>query len=412
VSSPERRNAEPASTPTDASGRRPLRVLQVIDDLERGGAQAVLLGLLRLRDPTTVDMHVAAVSSHHDPTLADEVRAASSSVTFLGARALWDLPALAKLLRLARELDIDVIHTHLAVADVAGGIVGALARIPVVASLHSVAADRRTHPRRRRIPAAYASRRLATELIAVSDAVMDSQAAEVGLPPGRIRVVRNVAVGPLGLPRAFQAERKREEVGVVRGTSICMAARFALPKDHDTLLRAMALVLEQRSDVALLLAGDGPRRAELEALAAQLGVDSCVRFLGTRSDVPELLCAVDIVCNITHEAEGLSISVLDALSLGRPVVATEIPSVAEAIDDGQTGFLVPPRDAGSTAEVLLRLIEEPPLRERVGERARAVSLASSDPGRWWNEFEQTYRRLASETPRAGFGHRRGRSPRR
>ena len=409
MSSPERPNAEPSKV-ADGSGR-PLRVLQVIDDLRRGGAQAVLLGLLRLRDPTNVDMHVAAMSSYHDPTLAAEVGAASSSLTLLGARSLRDWRALAKLLRLARELDIDVIHTHLAVADVAGGIVGSLSGIPVVASLHSVAADRRTHPRRRRLPAAYASRRLATELIAVSDAVKDSQVAEVGLPPDRVRVVRNVAVGPLGIPRGFSPESKRAEVGIKDGASICMAARLALPKDHDTLLRAMAIVKEHRAEAVLLLAGDGPRRVELEGLAGQLELGSQVRFLGNRSDVPELLCAVDIVCNITHEAEGLSITVLDALSLGRPVVATRIPSVAEAIDDGRTGFLAAPRDPGAIARALIRLIEQPDLRESVGEAARAAALAGSDPARWSTEFEAIYLRLASEASRLGFGQRRGRSPR-
>ncbi len=388
--------AEASVTPRDGPARegRPLRVLQVIDDLGRGGAQTVLLGLLRLRDPATVDMHVAAVSSRYDPTLVDEIRAASSGVTILGAHGLWDVPALARLRRLVRELDIDVIHTHLAVADVAGGVVGMLTRIPVVASLHSVAADRHTHPARRRLPAGYATRHLATELVAVSDAVKETLVSALGVAPSRISVVRNVPLGPLSLSAGFQPERKRQALGVASGTSICMAARFALPKDHDTLLRALALVIAHRPDTTLLLAGDGPRRDELKALTEQLGLSAHVRFLGVRSDVPELLSAVDIVCNVTHEAEGLSITVLDGLSLGRPVVATRIPSVAEVIDNGETGFLVPPRDPKSMAETLVRLLEQPALRDRVGEQARAASVARSDPGLWMAEFEATYRRLA------------------
>jgi len=340
-------------------------------------------------------MHVATVAPERDQTLADEIRAASSSLTILGGRGFHDVRTIGRLLRLVRKLDIDVIHTHLAVADVSGGVAGALTRIPVVTSLHSVAADRRTHPPRRRIPAAYATRRLATEVLAVSDAVKASQVSELGIPWGRVRVVRNVAVGPLSLPRDFRPEAKRAKLGVMHGTTICMAARLASPKDHYTLLQSMVIVRERRPDVTLLVAGDGHRRAELEALTERLGLGSGVWFLGTRADVPELLCAVDIVCNITHEAEGLSITVLDALSLGRPVVATNIPSVAEAIEDGRTGFLVPPRDAASTAKVLLRLIEQPQLRKSIGERARTAALASSDPRQWWNEFEETYRRLAN-----------------
>jgi glycosyltransferase involved in cell wall biosynthesis len=380
--------------PVPQSGRRPLRVLQVIDDLGRGGAQAVVLAALRLADPARLEMRAACVGDHVDAALLREMRRWSAGVVVLGARRMWDVRAVARLAAIVRRSDIDVVHTHLAHGDALGGAAARLAGRPVVSTLHAVAADRLTVPQPRRAVAAAATRRLGSRLIAVSEAVRDSHVAELGLDPARLTVLRNVPVAPLILGERGDRRATRARLGVGEGPVVCVAARLAPPKDHDTLLRALPDVLARHPDLTLLVAGDGPRRGELEALARSHGVDSAVRFLGLRTDVPELLAAADVVCNLTHEAEGLSITVLDALSLGRPVVATRIASVEEVIAHGRSGMLVAPRDVAGAASALLSLLGDSDRRRRIGDEARGATAVGLDGRRWMAELERVYAEAA------------------
>ncbi len=373
----------------------PLRVLQVVDDLERGGAQAIVLAAARLVDPARVEMRVAGLSGRLDAALAREVRAACAQLVVLGARGLWDVRAVGRLARLIGRAEVDVVHTHLAHSDVLGGLAARLTGRPAVSTLHAVAADRMTLPRRRRLAADAATRHLNRHLVAVSDAVRDSHSAALGLPSARIAVLHNVPVAPLLLPPGFDAAQARAELGLGPGPVVCVAARLALPKDHDTLVRALPAVLERHPELTVLVAGDGPRRDELVALARALRVDDAVRFLGVRADVPRLLAVADVVCNLTHEAEGLSITVLDGMSLGRPVVATAVASVAEVVAHERTGMLVAPRDVAGAASALVALLDDASRRERIGRAAQAEVATRHDPGRWAAQLEGIYRDAAA-----------------
>jgi glycosyltransferase involved in cell wall biosynthesis len=380
--------------PVTGPGRRPLRVLQVVDDLRRGGAQAVVLAAVLLADPARLEMRVACVGDHVDATLLREMRQWSAGVDVLGARRMWDVRAVGRLAARVRRSGIDVVHTHLAHADALGAAAARLAGRPAVSTLHAVAADRLTVPQPRRAAAAAATRHLGSRLIAVSEAVRDSHVAELGIAPARLTVLRNVAVAPLMVREGRDPRTTRARLGVGEGPVVCVAARLALPKDHDTLLRALPDVLARHPDLTVLVAGDGPRRGELEVLARSLGVDRAVRFLGLRTDVAELLAAADAVCNLTHEAEGLSITVLDALSLGRPVVATRIASVEEVITDGRNGMLVAPRDVAGTASALLAILGDTGLRRRIGDEACRATALKLDGRRWMAELERVYAEAA------------------
>jgi glycosyltransferase involved in cell wall biosynthesis len=366
----------------------------VIDDLGRGGAQAVVLATVRLADPARLEMRVACVGDHVDAALLREMRRWSAGVDVLGARRMWDVRAVRRLAARVRRSGIDVVHTHLAHADALGAAAARLAGRPVVSTLHAVAGDRLTVPQPRRAVAAAATRHLGSRLIAVSEAVRDTHVAELDIAPARLTVLRSVPVAPLLVGEGRDPRATRVRLGVGERPVVCVAARLALPKDHDTLLRALPDVLARHPDLTVLVAGDGPRRGELEALARSLGVDRAVRFLGLRTDVAELLAAADVVCNLTHEAEGLSITVLDALSLGRAVVATRIASVEEVIADGRNGMLVAPRDVAGAASALLTLLGDADRRRSIGEEARRTTALTLDGPRWMAELERVYAEAA------------------
>jgi glycosyltransferase involved in cell wall biosynthesis len=141
-------------------------------------------------------------------------------------------------------------------------------------------------------------------------------------------------------------------------------------KDHATLLRALARVAMLRPTLAI--AGDGPRRGTLEVLAAQLRIDPPARFLGLRTDVPDLLRAADGLV-LSSAWEGSPNVVLEAMAAAVPVVATEVGGVPELVRSGETGYVVPPRDARALADAMRFLMTRPvEARQDLGARARDI----------------------------------------
>jgi glycosyltransferase involved in cell wall biosynthesis len=375
------------------SVRKPLHVVHVIDNLRTGGAQSVLYGVVHHSDPAGIKSWVVALGQHHNDAFVRRVREACEGLFFVGVRGMWDLRAVGSVRRLIQRLHADVLHTHLALADFVGGLAGALTGTPVVSTLHNVAAERRTYPLARRILANYATRRLADHLIAVSRAVRETHVQCIGIPAPSIDVVPNVPIAPLLIPNDFDREAKRRELGVSAGHLICNVAALFPSKDQETLLHALQRVVQERPDVKGVIAGDGPQRPRLEALARGLGLQEVVRFLGDRPDAVEVMAASDVACQLTFQLEGLPIAVLDAMSLGLPIVATGVSGVLEVLEDERSGILVAPGDVEGVSRALLRLLQSPEERVRIGAAARRDVLADFDPKTWIGRIEAIYREV-------------------
>jgi glycosyltransferase involved in cell wall biosynthesis len=181
-------------------------------------------------------------------------------------------------------------------------------------------------------------------------------------PASRIEVVYNAvrlerfeAPAPAGL---------REELGGGRPL-VLTCARLDEQKGHDVLLRAAAAL----PGIAFAFAGEGPKRAELEALAGELGLEDRVAFLGRRDDVPALLAACDVFA-LPSLYEGSSLAVLEAMAARRAVVSSAIGGTEELIEDGHDGLLVEPGDVAGLRAALARLLDDGELRGALGRRAR------------------------------------------
>jgi glycosyltransferase involved in cell wall biosynthesis len=140
-------------------------------------------------------------------------------------------------------------------------------------------------------------------------------------------------------------------------------------KDHDTLIRAAAQVVERQPRARFVIVGDGELREPLTALAASLGLAEHVVFTGFRRDIDRLMPAFDVFC-LSSILEGLGTSLLDAMSFSRPIVATRAGGISEAVADGETGLLVVPRDIGGLAVALLELLNDADRREAYGVAGR------------------------------------------
>lgn len=182
----------------------------------------------------------------------------------------------------------------------------------------------------------------------------------------------------------------REELGGGGDRPLVLTpARLDEQKGHPVLLRAAADLPE----VDFVLAGEGPERGSLEALAAELGIAERVHFLGYRSDIPELLAACDIFA-LPSLYEGSSLAVLEAMAARRPVVSSAIGGTDELIEDGSDGLLVAPGDAEGLAAALRRLLDDPGLRDSFAARARERVERDFTPAAMVRRVEAIYEELA------------------
>ncbi len=223
--------------------------------------------------------------------------------------------------------------------------------------------------------------------IVPSDALRRQMGALSGVPPQGIRVM------PYGMDldilntQSLMGDPPPAPAG--RVVLLC-PARLSHVKGHADLLQAVHLLVRQGRDVELWLAGEGGLEGKLREQANQLGISDRVRFLGHRADVPALVRRCDIVV-LASTQEVLSFALIEAQALGKPVVATRALGIPEAVEDGATGLLCAPAQPDDLARTLLRVVDDPGLRARLGENGATRARARFAVGRMVDEVLETYR---------------------
>jgi glycosyltransferase involved in cell wall biosynthesis len=278
-------------------------------------------------------------------------RLPSLPLGLVGARRV---PSLARMLRAERP---DVFHAHMSSPLAAKWALSAAvaARVPAVVGTVQVISD--YVPDRSTLLQLRLLARGVDRYLAVSRAIAAELVERYRWPAAKVEVVHNAVE-----PSRFAVSAPpglREQLGASDARPLVLtAARLDEQKGHSFLFEALARV----PDAVLALAGDGEERAPLEALAARLGIADRVRFLGRRSDVPQLLAACDVFA-LPSLYEGSSLAVLEAMAARRPLVSSAIAGTDELIEDGRDGLLVPPGDSAALARALERLLVEPQLRD-------------------------------------------------
>jgi glycosyltransferase involved in cell wall biosynthesis len=172
-------------------------------------------------------------------------------------------------------------------------------------------------------------------------------------------------------------------------------ARLHEQKGHSYLLDAVAQLRREIPDVKALVVGDGELRPSLEQRTQALRLSDSVIFTGTRRDVPEILALLDVFV-LPSLWEGLPIALLEAMAAGLPVVATRVGGVPEVVVDGETGLLVPPRDPDALSEAILTLLQDPDLRQKMGQAGQERVREYFSVERMVEETEALYERLLAE----------------
>ena len=342
--------------------RGPLRVMFVITSMPVGGAETLLVELIRRVDRSGFLPELCCLKQLGPlgEMLAREIPAFSQ---LLAHRR--DFRVLGRLKRLMRQRRIDAVVT-VGTGDKMfwGRLAAWLAGVPVIASaLHSTGVpDCVTLPNRLLAP-------LTDAFIAVAEPHARYLIAKEGCTAAKVRVIPNgVDVETFG-PRP-PSDSLREEIGIEPGAPVAAILAALRPeKNHELFLRAAALVHKEIPEARFVIIGDGPRRAGLETLARELSLDASVRFLGTRADVPELLALADVML-LTSHMEANPVSILEAMAAEKPVVATRVGSVETAVLDGQTGYLVAPGAAEELAGRVVELLRDRPRAAAMGRAGR------------------------------------------
>jgi glycosyltransferase involved in cell wall biosynthesis len=351
-----------------------VRVAQFIDTDTEGGAETVVLNLCReLRD-----REIEPVLLHFGSRYLQE-RARQHGIEQHAVpcrrhyKSFKTLPLFApRFGRFLRELDVDVLHSHLYGPVTAAAPATLLAGIPHVGTLHDVyvVAERPARIRLLQLAAL-----LGTRLVSVSADMERFYRQRALFGRNALRTIYNGA----GSVPAPTVAGLRGALGLTQAdTVIVCVGRLVRLKNHQLLLRAVA-GLDSALPSRLLIVGDGPLRGELQRMAAALGLAERVRFLGRRDDVPALLAISDIFA-LTSETEGLACSVLEAMTAGLPAVVTHVGGNPELVVDGSTGYLVAAGDERGMRERLRALVRDPDLRRRLGRAAqqRVAAVFSTD----------------------------------
>lgn len=350
------------------------RVAHVSESLETGGLEKLLVEFARHADRARFDLRFLTLGGPGH--LTAEIEALGWPVHALGMPTGLRPRAVLALARRFRRDRVDVVHTHsegpLIYAVPAARLAGVRR---VIHTRHHGPDLGNNSPRARRAVALLA--RWVDRVVCVADAGARAVVTE-GVPADRVVTVWN----GIDVDRfAYTGPRPAGPAVIV--------ARLVAEKDHATLLRAWSLVAAVDPDFRLEIAGDGPCLTELTFLAGSLGLGDRVRFLGRVDDVPGLLGRASLLV-LSSTMEGISLTLLEAMARGLPVVATRVGGNPEVVVDGTSGLLVPPNSPADLAAALLSLRRDPVLGLRMGRAGRARAERAFDVRRTVASYEDLY----------------------
>lgn len=361
------------------STHRKKRIAIIITMLELGGAQQIALYLAEHLDRTRYEVYLIT----HDKGLLVEAAQKIPNLTIKFMPSLrreirpWqDAQACIQMWRFLRQEQIDIVHTHSSKAGIVGRIAAWLARVPVrLHTIHGYAFHDYQSPFVRTVYVwvERLTARISTRLIPVADANIEKGlAANIGHPGLyhtihcgiRIAEFADVDVDPVMLKNELGLSPEAKVVGQI--------GNFKPQKNPLDFVRVAVRVLESGADCEFVLIGDGPLRPEVEALIARSGFQDRIKVLGWRNDIPELIQILDIVV-LTSLWEGLPLVFMQAMAAGKPVVANHVDGGAEAIYDGENGYLLPPGEVANMAARITELLHDDQLRHKMGQRGRELA---------------------------------------
>jgi glycosyltransferase involved in cell wall biosynthesis len=346
--------------------REELRVLALIDHLALGGAEMLLAQFAAGAPVASIRLSVACLAEVDGNPAADPLRKAGIEPVLLHTPRRLGVGALSAVRRHVAAVGPDIVHTHLGSAGLLGSVAAWSLRTPAVVSVHAMAWSGDIHTRARLKLGAFAQRRCAARIVTVSEAARRAYLEKGWDTPDRVVAIHN---GVAALPQPGTGAAIRRELGLDEDDLVLgMFSGLRAMKGHDVAIDAMKLLHTRFPRLRLVIAGDGPLRAELSRLVEPLG-DSIV-MTGPRFDVMRLLDATDL-CLQPSRADAFPTTVLEAMAASVAVVASDVGGIPEIVVNKRTGILVPaPPTAERLADAIAALLDNPARRRRLAEAGR------------------------------------------
>ena len=377
-----------------AAADEPIVVAQVVRSLDTGGQEVLCARLVERLDSRRHRPLVVALQE--GGWLADRLTEQGFEVACLGAPEGWHPGTVLRLAEWLRERRVRVVHCHNRKALMYGGLASLLApQSRLVYTKHGASHWDGG-------PTALLGRllmRRARAVVAVSDDIARGVTAGQWASKHTLHTILNgvdleqFAPAPQAMSVGTSPDRDaiRWELGL-SGTVIGTVARLSPEKDQANLLRAFALTARECPEARLLIVGDGPLRGSLEELAGELSIRERTTFLGERKDIPRLLQAMDLF-TLPSLTEGTSLTLLEAMATGLPVVATAVGGTPEVVADGSTGLLVPASQPEALARAFGELLRAPERRSELGQAGRAVVAARYSMEAMIDRYTGLYERI-------------------
>jgi sugar transferase (PEP-CTERM/EpsH1 system associated) len=375
-----------------------IQILHVVDSMSVGGLENGIVGLVNRMDPKRFS-HAICCIRRSGPS-AERLRDKSVPIFEMNKRDGKDFLLPFRLARLFRKVGADIVHTRNW-----GAIYGILAArwagVPGV--IHGEHGRDMNDPRgllARRNFFRRATARWVDGYIAVSEDLRRWLTEVVGIEPGKVQTILNGVDTERFQPAelADKSSRKAQQGFGPNQVLVGTVGRLDPVKDQQRLLRACAGLRERHPNLGLVLVGDGPCREPLEKLAGELQWGADCRFMGLRSDVPEMYRLLDVFV-LPSIAEGISNTILEAMASGLPVVATAVGGNGELVVAGETGALVPAEDERALGRALELYLGNPALRREHGAAGRRRAVESFSLERMVAGYQEAYLSVLAE--RAG-----------
>lgn len=366
----------------------PLHIVHFVLSLDYGGLERVVLHLVS--QAARLGQRASVICLERRGALADQAESCGAQVHCLDKPPGLRFDITRKVGGVLADLRPDVVHTHQIGALFYTGPAARKLKIPLV--IHTEHGKQIKSLKQKLL--GWWAARYADRFCCVSSDILQALSGSI-VPAGKMEVIHNgIDTDQLATQYDTVASRKTlsiPEDAIVIGT----IGRLARVKRQDLMLSVFARVWQKYPQSFLLIIGDGPERAKLEALAVQLGVNERVRFLGFLPEPGRYLHLISAFL-LTSESEGLPLALLEAWAVGVPVVAFRVGGLPELIDHGKTGFLADFSNVDQMADHIMYLLSHPEVAEQIKEQCRNVVRQKYDVRRMAQTYDQRYRELSAE----------------
>lgn len=364
-------------------------VLHIVEDLKIGGLEELVRIIVTGLDREKYNVYICCIEEGGE--IAQELIGSGINVDILGMKSYHNPLNILKLARYIKEKRIDIIHTHMYFANTFGRIAAILAKTPVIIS---TAYSNYFEYKKRNILMEKFLSRFTDKIIAASNSIKEFTVKQQKISAEKFVVIYDCAATEK-FSRKIEAGKIKEELAIDPDYSVVgCVARMVDVKGHAYLIQAAKEVLREYPKVKFLLVGDGPLKEELKSLSEKLGLEKNIIFTGMRRDIPEMLSVMDIFVLPSSLREGCPLSILEAMAMSKPIVATRIGGVPEEVSDGQSGILVAPKDAESLARGIIKLISDKDKAKEMGRVGRKIFEDKFSKEIMLNNIESLYEDLA------------------